>query len=85
MDNLFEEYKDIFSLHKCDIGHTTLLTMDIDEGDHSFIVYKHYPLPQKPSQWVWEELAMLELVLYHMFIVIIPKKVQPEQSLNVFV
>ena len=36
---LCEEYKDIFSLHQGDIGHTKLLTINIDRGDH--------PLPCK--------------------------------------
>ena len=35
LNELCEEYKDIFSLHQGDIGHTKLLTVDIDMGDPS--------------------------------------------------
>ena len=31
LDNLCEEYKDIFSIHEGDICHTKLLTMDINK------------------------------------------------------
>ena len=32
VNNLYEDHKDIFSLHQGDIGHTKLLSMDIDTG-----------------------------------------------------
>ena len=38
LNKLFKEYKDIFSLHQGGIGHTQLLTMDID---HPSILQKH--------------------------------------------
>ena len=34
--------------------------MDIDTEDHSPIVWKPYTLPLRHTQWVWEELEMLE-------------------------
>ena len=37
-DELCEDYKDRISLHQGDTGHTKLLTMDIDTGDHPAIV-----------------------------------------------
>ena len=46
LDNLCQEYKDKFSLHQGDIGHTKFLTMDIDTGNHLPIVQKPYALPQ---------------------------------------
>ena len=60
MDKLCGEYKDIFSLHQSDTGHTKLLTMNIDTGGHPPITYKPYMLPLKHRQWVCEELKMLE-------------------------
>ena len=60
LGKLCEEYKAIFLLHQGDIGHAKLLTMDIDTGDHPPIVQKPYTLPLKHSQWVHEELGMLE-------------------------
>ena len=38
LDELYEEYKDMFSLHQGDIGHTKLLTMYIHAGDHPTIM-----------------------------------------------
>ena len=40
-------YKDIFSLYQGDIAHIKLLTMDIDTGDHSFVIQKPCKLPLK--------------------------------------
>ena len=56
-----EEYKDIFSEHKGDVGHTKLLTVDIDTY-HPRTVQKPYTLPQKDIWWVWKEPEMLEKV-----------------------
>ena len=48
---LCKEYKDIFSLHQDDIGHTKLLMIDIDTGDHPRIVQKPYTFSiKKPSR-----------------------------------
>ena len=55
LNYLCEEYKDIFSEYKGDIGHTKLLTVDIDTY-HPPIVQKPYTLPLKHTQVVWEEL-----------------------------
>ena len=52
--------KDIFSLHQGDIGHAKLVAMDIDTGDHPPLVQKPYMLKLKHTQWIWEELEMLE-------------------------
>ena len=46
-------------LHQDDIGHTKLLTMDIDTGANPPIMQKPYTLTLKHSQWVCEELEML--------------------------
>ena len=38
LDELCDEYWDIFSLHHSDIAHTKLLAMDTDTRDHPSIV-----------------------------------------------
>ena len=84
LGNLCEEYKDIFSLNQGDIGDTKLLTMYTDTGDHPLIVQKPYMLPLKYTQWVLEELEILEkagiisprVSSWLSPIVILPKKAQ---------
>ena len=49
---LCEEYKNMSSLYHGDIGHTKLLTMDIDTKNHSHIAQKPYTLPLNYAQWV---------------------------------
>ena len=44
LDKLCEEYKDIFPIHQGDIGHTKMLPMDVDMGDHPLIAQKLYTL-----------------------------------------
>ena len=60
MNELCEEYKDVFSLIQGDIHHTKLLTMYIDKEYHPSIVQKTYMLPLKHTQWVFEELELLQ-------------------------
>ena len=90
---LCEEYKNIFFLHQGNIGDPKLLTMDIDIGEHPPIVQNLNTLPPKQTQWVWEELEMLEkagINSWHVSpwwspIVIVPKTAQqgdrPQQCL----
>ena len=67
LDDLCEEYKDMFSLHQGDIGHTKLLAMDIDIGDYLLIVKKKiHLLPLKHTQWVQEKLKIFrKLGIFH--------------------
>ena len=60
LDDLCEEYKDIFSLHLGDIGHPKLLTINIDMGDYLPIVHKPYMLALKHTPWVWKEMELLQ-------------------------
>ena len=60
LNDLCEEYKDTFSLHQGDIGHTKLLAIDIDKGYHHPIALKPYTLQLKHTQWVCEEIEMLK-------------------------
>ena len=60
----FEELKvqfpKVFSLNNEDIGHTQLVTMDINTGDSPPICQKPYTLPLKHYNWVQQEIETLE-------------------------
>ena len=60
----FEELKvqfpKVFSLNIEDIGHTQLVTMDIDTGDSPPICQKPYTLPLKHYNWVQPDIETLE-------------------------
>ena len=43
-----------------DIGHTPLVTMDIETGDIPPICQRPYSLPLKHIEWVTKELEILE-------------------------
>ena len=60
LNKLCDEYKDIFSLYQGDIYNTKLLTMDIGAENYPSIAQKPYMFSLKHSQWVCEELEMLE-------------------------
>ena len=49
-----------FSKSSEDIGHTPLVTMDIDTGDSPPVCQKPYSLPLKHVEWVQKELEILE-------------------------
>ena len=57
---LCKEFEDIFSKSSEDIGHTPLVTMDIETGDSPPICQKPYSLPLKHVEWVQKELEILE-------------------------
>ena len=60
----FEELKvqfpKVFSLSNEDIGHTQLVTMDINTGDSPPVCQKPYTLPLKHYNWVQQEIETLE-------------------------
>ena len=60
----FEElkikYPEVFSINNEDIGHTQLVTMDIDIGDSPPVCQKPYTLPLKHYSWVQQEIETLE-------------------------
>ena len=60
----FEEFKakypEVFSLNNEDIGHTQLVTMDIDTGDSPPVCQKLYTLPLKHYRWLQQEIETLE-------------------------
>ena len=82
---LCNEFEDIFSKSSEDIGHTPLVTMDIDTGDSPPVCQKPYSLPLKHVEWVQKELEILEragviqrsMSPWASPIVIVPKKTEP--------
>ena len=82
---LCKEFEDIFSKSSEDIGHTPLVTMDIETGDSPPVCQKPYSLPLKHVEWVQKELEILERagVIQRIMspwaspIVIVPKKTEP--------
>ena len=82
---LCNEFEDIFSKSSEDIGHTPLVTMDIDTGDSPPVCQKLYSLPLKHVEWVQKELEILEragviqrsMSPWASPIVIVPKKSEP--------
>ena len=83
--SLCNEFEDIFSKSSEDIGHTPLVTMDIDTGDSPPVCQKPYSLPLKHVEWVQKELEILEragviqrsMSPWASPIVIVPKKSEP--------
>ena len=85
----FEELKvqfpKVFSLSNEDIGHTQLVTMDINTGDSPPVCQKPYTLPLKHYNWVQQEIETLEcagvirksISPWASPIVIVPKKSAP--------
>ena len=58
-EELKAKYPGVFSLNNEDIGHTKLVTMDIDTGDSSPVCQKPYT-PLKHYFWVQQEIETLE-------------------------
>ena len=59
-EKLKTKYPEVFSINNEDIGHTQLVTMDIDTGDSPPVCQKPYTLPLKHYSWVQQEIEMLE-------------------------
>ena len=59
-EELKTKYPEVFSINNEDIGHTQLVTMDIDTGDSPPVCQKLYTLPLKHYSWVQQEIEMLE-------------------------
>ena len=86
-DKLCDKYPDVFSMNSQDIGHTELVTMDIDTGDSPPICQKPYTLPLKHYEWVQEEIRTLEQAgvivkstsPWASPIVVVPKKSAPDE------
>ena len=84
-EELETKYPEVFSLNNEDIGHTQLVTMDIDTGDSPPVCQKLYTLPLKHYSWVQQEIEMLKwagvikksISLWASPIVVVPKKSAP--------
>ena len=59
-EELKEQYSKVFSLNNEDIGHTQLVSMDINTGDSPPVCQKPYTLPLKHYNWVQQEIETLE-------------------------
>ena len=60
LEELCDEFKDIFSTSSKDIGKTPLIKMGIDTGDSPPICQRPYNLPLKHAEWVKKGLHILE-------------------------
>ena len=60
LNKICHEFQDIVSTHAGDIGHTKLITMEIDTGNNPPIAQKPYTLALKHHEWVKQELETLE-------------------------
>ena len=84
-EELKEKYPNVFSLNNEDIGHTQLVTMDIDMGDSPSVCQKPYTLPLKHYNWVQQEIKTLKhagvirksISPWASPIVVVPKKSAP--------
>ena len=82
---LLDKYQVAFSTSSEDIGHTELITMDIDTGMSQPLSQRPYTLPLKHHDWVKKEIEQLEhagvieksLSPWASPIVIVPKKSGP--------
>ena len=59
-EELCSQFPEVFSTNNEDIGHTNLITMDIDTGDSPPSAKKPYTLPFKHYNWVQQEIENLE-------------------------
>ena len=84
-EELKDKYPEVFSLNNEDIGHTQLVTMDIDTGDSPPVCQKPHTLPLKHYSWVQQEIETLEqagiikksISPWASPIVVVPKKSAP--------
>ena len=57
---LLNKYQAAFSTNSKDIGHTELITMDIDTGMSQPVSQRPYTLPLKHHDWAKKEIEQLE-------------------------
>ena len=82
---LLDKYQAAFSNSSEDIGHTELITMDIDTDMSQPVSQRPYTLPLKHHNWVKKEIEQLEcagvieksLSPWASLVVIVPKKSGP--------
>ena len=84
-EELETKYPEVFSLNNEDIGHTQLVTTDINTGDSPPVCQKPDSLPLKHYSWVQQEIETLEcagvikkrISPWASPIVVVPKKSAP--------
>ena len=84
-EELKAKYPEVFLLNNEDIGHTQLVTMDIDTGDSPPVCQKPYTLPLKHYSWVQQEIETPEwagvikksISPWASPIIVVPKKSAP--------
>ena len=84
-EELKAKYPEVFSINNEDIGHTQLVTMDMDMGDSPPVCQKPYSLPLKHYTWVQQEIETSEwagvikksISPWASPIVVVPKKSAP--------
>ena len=59
-EELCSQFPEVFLMNNKDIGHTNLITMDIDTGDSLPFAKKPYTLPLKHYKWVQQQIKSLE-------------------------
>ena len=59
-EEICSQFPEVFSTNNEDIGHTNLITMDIDTGDSPPSAKKPYMLLLKHYDWVQQEIESLE-------------------------
>ena len=57
---LLNKYQAAFSNSSKDIGHTELITMDIDTGMSCPVFQRPYTLPLKHHDWIKKEIEQIE-------------------------
>ena len=86
-EELCSQFPEVFSTNNKDIGHTNLITMDINTGDSPPSAKKPYTLPLKHYDWVQQEIESLEragvitrsVSPWANPVVVVPKKSAPDE------
>ena len=89
-EDLCSQFLEVFSTNNEDIGHTSLITMDIDTGDSPPSVKKPYTLLLKHYDWVQQEIESLEragIITWSVSpwarpVIVVPKKSAPGEPLR---
>ena len=89
-EELCSQFPEVFSMNNEDIGHTNLITMDINIGDSPPSAKKPYTLPLKHYDWIQQEIESLEragvitrsVSPWASPVIVVPKKSAPGEPLR---